>query len=275
MDMISAVLTLRPRPAEDAPAPFWWGRAAQALFLSAVAGRDPALAEKLHAEQAPHPYTVSTLLGRFPASRIDPEATYTLRLTAYDPALSALLEDLLTRGVELGAGAEIELDRRAFRVEAVAAQPGEHPWAGRAAYTELTAAILARADAPPRRITLHWAGPAAFRANGRDIPLPIPGLVFGGLLERWNACSPVAFPPEVRRYADECLGVTRYDLATRSVQLKEGHQRVGAQGQVSFTSFNYDRYWMGVLHTLAAFSLYAGVGAGAAQGMGQCRAVEE
>ena len=130
-------------------------------------------------------------------------------------------------------------------------------------------------EPPPRRIAFQWASPTAFRSNGRDLPLPIPELVFGGLLERWNAASPAAFPPEARRYAAECLGVTRYDLQTRTAQMKEGAQRVGAVGQVSFTTFSYDRYWMGVLHALAGFSLYAGVGAGVSHGMGQSRAVEE
>jgi len=49
---------------------------------------------------------------------------------------------------------------------------------------------------------------------------------------------------------------------------------VGAVGQVSFTTFSFDRYWMSVLHALAAFSFYSGVGVLTAQGMGQCRALE-
>lgn len=272
MDMIAVVLTLRPA-AEDAQAPFWWGRAAQKLFLSAVAGVDPALADTLHAEQQPHPYSVSTLMGRFPDGRLDPALDYTLRLTAVEPGLAALLETLTRPGGTLGQGAAIELDRRAFTVAAATAT--DHPWAGRAGYAALTAAALDRTAPPPRRISLHWASPVTFRSGGKDVPLPIPELVFGSLLERWNASAPVAFPPETRRYAVECLAVSRYDLTTRSVAAKEGAQRIGASGRVSFTTFRYDRYWMGVLHVLAAFSRFAGLGAGVSYGLGQCRAVGE
>jgi len=274
MELLSLLFTLRPIAADPSPAPFWWGRAAQALFLSAVSRVDPALAARLHDEQSPHPYTVSTLLGHFPGGRIDPNATYTLRLTASEPGLANLLHGLASDG-ELAPGQEIALDRRPFKVEQVAAQPGEHPWVGCADYAGLVAEALASSAPPPRRISLHWASPTAFRSKGRDVPLPLPELVFGGLLERWNACSPVAFPPETRRYADECLFVSRYDLSTRLIQVKDGAQRLGAAGQVTFSTSSYDRYWMGVLRVLAAYSLFAGVGAGVSHGMGQCRLIEE
>lgn len=280
MDLLSVVLTLKPLAAQpagapaDLPAPFWWGRAAQSMFLSVIAETVPALAARLHDEQGPHPYTVSTLTGRFRGNQLDLESTYALRITAIEQDLAERLEKLTAPGGPLGPGAGVELDRRPFRVECAARSPSEHPWAGSSSYAELAAAQMARSEAPPRRVALRWASPAAFRSQGRDVPLPVPEMVFGSLLERWNAFSPVAFPPETRRYAAECLGVTRYELKTRSVPVKEGALRVGAVGHVSFATFSFDRYWMSVLHALAAFSLYSGVGVLTAQGMGQCRVLE-
>jgi CRISPR/Cas system endoribonuclease Cas6 (RAMP superfamily) len=42
-------------------------------------------------------------------------------------------------------------------------------------------------------------------------------------------------------------------------------------GTVAYAALNGDRCWLSMMHTLAAFALYAGVGAGAGLGFGQCR----
>ena len=278
MDLLSVILTLRPihgGSAQERPTiPFWWGRAAQTMFLSTLAHEDEALAARLHDDQGPHPYTISTLLGKFPNGQLNFNGTYTLRLTAFEANLAEKMLDLLKPGGPFSPGAKVELDHLGFFVESSVWQEGEHPWAGSGNYAKLAAMLLSGAEPPSRRIDLHWASPVAFRSKGNDVPLPMPDLVFGSLLDRWNAYSPIAFPSETRRYAAECLGVTRYQLKTRSVLIKEGVYRVGASGEVSFTTFNYDRYWMGVLNVLAAFAFYSGVGVGASHGMGQCRQVE-
>ena len=275
MDMIAVVLALRPEGRAEDVGPAWWGRAAQSLFLEMLKRDDPELSQRLHDGEGPHPYTASSLMGVFPEGRVDPERTYTLRLTAFEPGLAQRLAGLAGDAGRLGAGAVVELDRRFFRVESSAVRAAEQPWAGVDEYAGMAARALAAAAPPPRRLSLHWASPTTFRQQGRDVPLPLPDLAFGSLLDRWNAYSSVAFPAETRRYAAECLAVTRYDLKTRPVQVKEGAQRVGASGTLTFSTFNYDRYWMSVLNTLAAFSLYCGMGAGCTHGMGQCRAVEE
>ena len=95
--------------------------------------------------------------------------------------------------------------------------------------------------------------------------------MFGSLLERWNAFAPVALPEETRRYAAECLAVSRYDLETRSLPFKEGAVKIGMVGQVMFAATHYDRYWLSLINLLADFALFAGVGAGVTMGMGQCR----
>ena len=102
------------------------------------------------------------------------------------------------------------------------------------------------------------------------MPVPLPGLVFGSLLERWNAYAPINFPQEVRRYAEECLAISQYELQTRPVPQKSRGLRVGAVGSVTYAALNYDRYWMSLLSVLAGFSLFSGLGAGTTQGLGQC-----
>jgi CRISPR-associated endoribonuclease Cas6 len=273
-DLLSLVLGLRPLT-EDVTGPAWWGRAAHALLLDAIRAADPALAAALHEGQGPRPFTVSTLMGRFPGGRVDPDGLYTLRLTAIEGQVARRLAQAAAAGGPLAPGATVQLDYHRFRVESTAADPAAHPWAASDSYAGLAAARLVGSEPAPRQVTLRFTSPTCFRSQERHVPVPLPDLVFGSLLERWNAFSPVAFPAETKRYAEACLAISRYELSTRHVPAKEGGLRVGAVGQISYTTLNYDRYWMSVLGALAAFALFSGVGAGTSTGLGQARAVEE
>jgi CRISPR-associated endoribonuclease Cas6 len=275
-DLISIVLSLRPlavSAGDERPVPAWWGRAAHAFFLRLAAASDPAMAGQLHAENAPRPFTVSNLLGHFVNQRPDPAQAYTLRLTALTAPLCRLLWQQLQPGGSLAPGSQIELDYLPFTLEAAMIDPAQHPWAAAATYQALFNAYLLPSNPPPRQVTLQLASPTGFHSAGRQVPLPLPELVFGSLLERWNSFAPLAFPDELRRYAAECLGVTRFDLSSRAVPLKDGGLRFGASGDVTYTTLNYDRYWMSLVSALASFAQFSGVGVGTAMGLGQCRRV--
>ncbi len=272
MDLISVVLHLRwLATATPATRPLWWGRAAHALLLRAMADEDASMATTLHEGDGPRPFTASTLMGRFRDRLPDREEVYTLRLTGLQADVAAALARAATGG-SLAAGAEVELDGHRFAVSAATAE--EDVWSGRTTYAALAASGLMQ-ETPPRRLTLQLTSPTTFKSAGRHVPIPLPGLVAGSLLQRWNSFAGVAFPPEAQRYADECLAVAQYRLATRPVPMKEGGLRVGAIGQITFTSLNYDRYWMGVMQALAAFARFGGVGAGTTAGLGQCRLLED
>lgn len=296
MELISLVLSLRPLSLPENPAatPKWWGRAAHALLLNVIRQRDEALANQLHLipnsqsqienpnsqiQNPIRPFTVSTLMGRFAKGALIADETYVLRLTAFSPEVAQILgaESLAGR---LSRGQIIELDYQRFEILSVQPNPQsqiENPksiWASQTTYRELSAPfLLPKADAP-RRLAFHLTSPTTFKSGGRHFPVPAPALVFGSLLERWNAFAPVAFPNEVKRYAEECMAVSKYDLKTKPVPQKDAGLRVGAIGKVTFATVNYDRYWMSVLATLAEFALFCGVGAGTAQGLGQARRVE-
>lgn len=268
-DLLALTLILEPTPAAaGSPAPAWWGRAAHALWLDVIAQADPALAQALHDGSDLRPYTLSNLMGRFPQGRIAGDTLYRLRITTLQSDLSDLLARAVTRG-PLTPGETVTLDYHAFQVYAVEWEEGE--WTGQADYTDLAAAILARGEAPPKRLTLRFASPTAFRSRGRHVPVPLPDLVFNSLQRRWNAFAPMAFPDEIRRYAEECLAISRYNLHTRTVPMKNQGKRPGAVGEASYVSICYDRYWMSIIHALAAFARFSGVGAGVTLGMGQVR----
>lgn len=271
-DLISLVLVLRPAEAPGRALPLWWGAAAHALFLSAVRQVNPELASRLHDEQGPRPFTVSNLLGA--ARELTPSRQVALRFTALQAEVASALLEASSAGGPLAPGARLELDYLPFVVERALLAPAEHPWAGESSYRQLMSARLVQ-TAPPRRLRLRLASPTGFRSAEKQQPFPLPELVFGSLLERWNSFSPMAFPAEVRRFAAECLGVSAFNLRTRSARLKEGGLRIGCVGEVTFTALNYDRYWMSLLHTLAAFAFFSGVGASTPLGFGQASLAPE
>lgn len=270
-DLFSVVLILRPLaiPPGRADYPAWWGRASQAALLDLVRRHDPALAEALHDDSSLRPYTASNLMGHFHpttgAPRLDQH--YWLRWTGLTAEVSALLRAY----AETARGKVLELDHLPFQVEDVFIGDG-HPWAGSASYSDLASHFLPGAEIP-RRVTFQFASPVVFKSGGLTQPLPSASLIFHSLLEKWNAFAPVALMSELRRYVEECLVISRFHLESRPVPLKEGGLRIGAVGKISFTTVNFDRFWMGQIHALARFALFAGVGAGTAYGLGQIRSL--
>ena len=286
MKLTSLVLTLKPREAVAAPPHL--GRAAHAALLRAVGAASPALAAQLHdappGASGPRPFTCSTLMGKRAEGRLDPNTSYTLRYTALTSELAEVLQSAF--GTEDGRRrtvngdppseirnpkSEIELDGHLFDVIGITSEASAHPWAARTTYEELSAPwLLARAE-PARHITFQFTSPTTFHSGGRSVPLPQPDLILGSLLERWNAFAPVALPEEARRFAAECMAVSRYELQTRSLPFKEGAVKIGMIGQATLAATRYDRYWLSVMNLLADYALFAGVGAGVTMGMGQCR----
>lgn len=282
MSLLSLVLTLQPLevPSAREEFPRWWGRASQAALLDAVRQANPALAEWLHASpQSPisnqqstisnslRPYTASTLMGKFDRHSGAPllGEMYSLRWTSF----TAELTTLLLAFAQHAAGSTLELDHIPFSVAAAHVTESQ-PWAGQDSYAALGSRFLPGVEIP-RRVSFQFTSPVVFKSGGLSHPLPTASLVFNSLIEKWNAFAPVAFVPELRRYAEECLAVSRFDLESRAVPLKEGGLRIGAVGHITFTTTNFDRFWMGQIHALAAFALFSGIGAGTTQGLGQAR----
>lgn len=271
-ELLSLVLTLRPlaAPQPDRPLPKWWGRAAHTLLLATFNAADPALAARLHDEEGLKPFTTSTLMGRFQRSQPLPGQTYRLRFTALTAELSAALLAAAHSG-PLAPGARVELDYLPFEILAAASAEDPTGWPGATTYQDLGARRLLAGSAPERRVTLSFTSPVAFKSKDRTMPLPLPDLVFGSLLQKWNAFAPLALPAELRRYASECLAISRFHLRSHGVGAKDEGLRVGAAGEITYATLNYDRYWMSLIHALGEFARFAGVGAAVSQGMGQAR----
>ena len=155
---------------------------------------------------------------------------------------------------------------------AAVCDPAVDAWTGRAEYATLAARHLAQGEAP-RTVTLEFASPTTFKTAGMQMPVPLPSLVFGSLVERWNVFSPVALSPEARRFGGEMIAISRYQLRSAGVPHKGEGLRIGGVGHVTYRALSGDRYWLGVMQLLAAFALYSGVGSQTTSGMGQARQV--
>lgn len=262
----------------DAPAelPRDLGRASHALFLRLMSEHDPALAESLHQADDLKPFTCSNVFGgrrRAETLMIAPGDALWIRYTGLTAPVSRFLSALAAR-VQSGP-LTIQLEDAPFRVTGAALDPSAHPYAGSAGYEQLSAPYLLARDVPAVRLDLRFVSPTAFRAKGQNLPLPLPGSVFGSLLEKWNAFAPIAMPDETRRFAEECMAISQYRGRTRMVRGKHGNVQIGFVGGARFVATNRDRYWLSLMNVLADFAFYAGVGRLTTQGMGQARRVIE
>ena len=273
MDLLSLVLTLR--PATTAALSPRLGRAAHAILLARLARLDPTLADAIHNMDGPKPLTCSDVLGAREAVQVLPEQAYTLRYTALTAEVAAALAKAFA------VGDTLTFEGTDFTVEALDDGQGDEssPWAGSDTYQALAGRYLIPGSPAARNAWgLLFAAPTAFKVQGKTLPLPLPGLVFGSLVTRWNAFAPVALPAEgVRQYAEEMVVISRFALRSAPGwdrgQGDERGLRIGAIGKVTYRAQNHDRYWCAALSLLAEFARYAGVGIVTTMGMGQARAL--
>jgi len=273
-ELLSIVLLIKKTTDATDGQPVWWGRAAHAFVLDLIRQADEKLAAEIHDSDSLKPFTVSSLIPVRP-KQVENGCLYRLRITGLTAAVCAVLEDSLQSSGSLAPGKVIELDYQPFTIQEDGDTPSVKEWHGCGRYDLLATSRLGSEAQPPRRFGFVFTSPTAFHQAEKTMPLPLPGLVFGSLLERWNRYSPIQFPPEARRYAEECLGISGFDLHSRPTRVKNGGLRLGAIGEVSFTALTYDRYWQSVLDVLSELAVFSGVGVMTSQGFGQCHRKDE
>jgi CRISPR-associated endoribonuclease Cas6 len=270
--LLAAVITVN--PVEPASVPAALGRAAHAWFLDRVNEVDASLARRLHDAEGPRPFTVSNLWGgkraRGGMVALDPERPCWLRLTGLTGEISGVIERLLP-----AVGDVLTLTGAPLHVTEIATETDQHPWAGRADYADLVQQYTLAGGRRPQSVTLRFASPTLFRSGGRDLPLPLPSLVFDGYLRKWNAFAPLALPEEAKRYAEECVALGRFKLRSHLVSFEQGGKgaNVGFTGEVRFRFLVGDGYWTRVMTLLAGYAFWAGTGYRTTAGFGQTQAV--
>lgn len=268
--LLSIILVLTSKIDVEVPAAT--GRSNYAAALRAIGSIDAALAERTHAGEGPKPLTCSYIWegkARRDLMPIHKGKPYTVRLTGLTGEVSrALQAALLEKRPQVW-----ELSSHKFDVADVICDPARHPWSGRTSYEELAAAHMIRKDPEPQT-TIEFASPTAFRSAGLTMPMPLPNLVFGSLVERWNAFSTVPLDPQMRQFGSEGIAVSRYRMESIAADQKNAALRIGGVGQTTYRAVVRDRYFHCVMQMLAHFALYSGVGAQTASGMGQARCLD-
>ncbi len=282
MMLLSILLSLKSSHA--APILGSLGRPANAWFLAQITRSKPELGSALHDGQGPKPYTVSTLLDHLglPLSAgkwLQPGEVCWLRVTTFNKELSELvLRQILPR-----LPAKVDLYKMSFYLEGWTLDPAQHTWAGQSSYTNLAQEYELTQSS--QSVRLEFVTPTAFRSQGADIPLPIPGHILRGWWQKWNAFAPE--PMQIHsvwpEFANACVMVSELGgINSDRWTFAEG-TRGAATGFTGVAGFHllpkrqcgdFAAFWDGadqVLQNLARFAFYCGTGHHTTIGMGQTR----
>ena len=119
---------------------------------------------------------------------------------------------------------------------------------------------------------LRFDSPTIFRSqHGFVIPFPLPALVFGSLIDRWNTFSEIRLHPDVRRLAEAGIEVRQHRTHTEPVSLSFGESRL--RGRVFGILPLFDPAGRSLLAGYdprpVGIAFYAGVGAHTTMGLGR------
>jgi CRISPR-associated endoribonuclease Cas6 len=214
---------------------------------------NPQIADSIHASQE-SPLSLSGLLGNRRPRGTQAGDNFYFRICLLD---GSLMEPLLV-GIEKWGTQPLILGQFAFVLRSIYTLPGTHRLAGSADYRLLANTPQTLAD-----IELNFLSPTSFKQSRGIQPFPLPELVFGSLLRRWNAFA----PEELNFPAVEWEGlVSAYELKTYALKM-EGGSEIGAQGWVRYRFSNTEQAKLATV--LAHFAFFSGVGRKTSMGMGQ------
>lgn len=278
--LLSVILVIT--PTQPSALQGFYGREAQAWFLSQVRRHDPDLSEALHHGDGVKAYTVSSLIVPTPGRReqenelhVVPGQECLLRFTSLTPELSDLLLARVIPGLDR---AKLRLRGTEFRVQRLSHENG---WDGQASFEDLVECAAERADPS---VTLQLASPTAFRSGSVDMTLPTPDQVWRSLWWRWNNLAPedLQIHSDWTGFAANCVVASDYTLRSMKVSFQNGAKgaTTGCTGQITYRLLpekhcgEYAPMRDGaeqILHMLANFALFSGVGHHTTIGLGQAR----
>lgn len=254
------------------------GHQAHAAFLEILRTVDAELAAQLHGAGGRQPFTVSPLHGFRHAPEdgrvwVTPDDDLWTRFTLLD---SMLFRTVTAHFLQGTAQSEIQIGPVRFLATSLVSTSGSDSWAGYTSFGQLAGGggMAGGLEALRNSATLIFASPTAFSFGKRKIPLPLPDLVFGSLLKKWNTFSPVQLPVNLLGLFREQLVISEVrNLNTQMLDFGR-YKEKGFTGRVTFEALGH---WgaeeLRALNALAGFAFYAGVGYKTTMGMGLTRRI--
>lgn len=251
------LVSLSPKVVPDAGPPRQTGPAVHAAVLDALRRQDPGLATDLHDRRPPSPYALTTLRHEGGPTGSD----WTIQVGLAD---DGLIEPFASA---LAAAGVLRFGQSSFLVDEVRV------------LSQMSFGTLAALDEPTPRWRLRFHSPTALRQGRRVLPFPLPDLLLGALLSRWqHFADPADSLPPLRQLVEEHLVLGRYELRTERHLVKPGGRdrrsvhHVGFVGDAELAAIGSSQLTDAQLSAVTAllwFGAHVGVGDRTPVGMGQ------
>ncbi|GHV28347.1 hypothetical protein FACS1894167_05100 [Synergistales bacterium] len=159
-------------------------------------------------------------------------------------------------------GKTVRVEHSVFEVFRIF-HPGEHKHA-----LALTPEQLISAKPSLSDTGLRFVSPTGFKRNNHQFFLPLPELVFGGLLRKWRALIAPDAWPELETVFPQ-IEIKNYRAESHAVKLKSDRILRGFCGETEYSLQNLTDSEHIALSALAMFAFFVGVGYKTSQGMGE------
>ncbi len=257
-------------PDREIPVPSNTGHIVYGAFLKLLAHRNPDLALALHSPGREKPFTLSWLYGPMIPNRgqrlLQKGQPYWFRVTGFSPEVATFLGSWIEKP-------PLTINLHGAEVPVVRVVCSGHLDAGSNTFRDLYDQAMDLSGKAPRSLTLRFLTPTTFRTGSHNTVFPLPGLVFYSLCQKWNTHAPVHLGDALHRLIEDTVKVSRYRLRTQMVDFGE-YRQIGFMGEATFRmDQTLPDMLVRMIHLLADFAFYAGIGYKTTMGMGQVRAV--
>ena len=304
--LYALLLKLRPLEGGHTLMPFS-GDLVHAAFLNWVRSSAPDVATWLHEGNKRRLFTCSSLQFPMSITRIreaekdnvhlplQPEKTYTVRITLLLDDLFPLLYEALMRSSMSGAQPFMRLGKQSFLLQEAAMTNDASAWCGYSSLKALVEVAKAWQVGKVHALALEFASLTTFNRSNQSnntygnyyAMLPLPHYIFPMLANRWQELAPPDYAHVVQRERieqyihDDGIVIHDYNLHPHRVMFTNHPQRgfIGTctyhlRGPDETTSTEAPLTARQQILLLAHFAFYTGVGYKTTMGMGQTRVVE-
>jgi hypothetical protein len=305
-------LLLKLRPLERGTIMPFSGELVHGAWLNWLRDTAPDIAQKLHEGNKRRPFTCSSLQFPYAQERIlqaqrdnvhlplDPEKTYTVRLTLLQGELFPLFYTMIMEKNDLTARASprpfMQIGKQSFLLEEVVSHADDPSgWTGFTTCEALVEAAKTKHLLHDQPLKMEFASITTFnrvrnsvkRHGNHYARLPLPSYVFGGLAVRWQEIAPPALkqvvqPEQIQEFIEnEGVVIEDYQLQTHCTHFAQHIQRGFVGSCCYLLRAPDDRLTAEETLTLRQqilllswLAFYTGVGYKPTMGMGQARAMQ-